>query len=65
MFVYFVRAHVCLSVSVDAAFYFKFGFGRDVDLSLYLDFRGGGFESAETLRIFTNLKHKNVIVKKQ
>ena len=40
MFVYFVRAHVCLSVSVDVAFYFKLGFGRDVGLSLYLDFWG-------------------------
>ena len=38
MFVYFVGAHVCLCVSVDVAFYFKFGFGRDVGLSLYLDF---------------------------
>ena len=46
MFVYFVRAHVCLSVSVDVAFYFKLGFGRDVGLSLYLDFGGHGFESA-------------------
>ena len=26
MFVYFVRPHVCLSVSVDVAFYFKLGF---------------------------------------
>ena len=25
MFVYFVRPHVCLSVSVDVAFYFKLG----------------------------------------
>ena len=41
MFVYFVRAHVCLSVSV--AFDFKLGFGRDVGLSLYLDFGGCGF----------------------
>ena len=40
MFVYFVRAHVCLSVSVDVAFYFKLGFGRYVGLSLYLDFGG-------------------------
>ena len=46
MFVYFVRAHVCLSVSVDVAFYFKLGFGRDVGLSLYLDFGGREFESA-------------------
>ena len=45
MFVYFVRAHVCLSVSVDVAFYFKLGFERDVGLSLYLDFGGRGFES--------------------
>ena len=45
MFVYFVKAHVCLSVSVDVAFYFNFGFGRDVGLSLYLDFGGCGFES--------------------
>ena len=45
MFVYFVRAHVCLSVSVDVAFYFKLGFGRDVGLSLYLEFGGRGFES--------------------
>ena len=43
MFLYFVRAHVCLSVSV--AFYFKLGFARDVGLSLYLDFGGRGFES--------------------
>ena len=45
MFVYFVRAHVCLSVSVDVAFYFKLGFGRDEGLSLYLDFGARGFES--------------------
>ena len=43
MFVYFVRAHVCLFVSVDVAFHFKLGFGRDV--GLYLDFGGFGFES--------------------
>ena len=46
MFVYFVRAHVCLSVSVDMAFHFKLGFGRDVGLSLYFDFGKLGFESA-------------------
>ena len=46
MFVCFVRAHVCLSVSVDVAFYSKLGFRRDVGLSLYLDFGGRGFESA-------------------
>ena len=40
IFVYFVWAHVCLSVSVDVAFYFKLGFGRDVGLRLYLDFWG-------------------------
>ena len=45
MFVYFVRAHVCLSVSVDVAFHFKLGFGRDLGLSLYFDFWGLGFES--------------------
>ena len=45
MFVYFVRAHVCC-LSVDVPFYFKLGFGRDVGLSLYLDFGGRGFESA-------------------
>ena len=45
LFVYFVRAHICLSVSVDVAFDFKWGFGRDVGLSLYLDFGGRGFES--------------------
>ena len=28
------------------AFYFKFGFGKDVGLSLYLDFGGRGCESA-------------------
>ena len=53
-FVYFVSAHVCLSVSVDVAFYFKLGFGRDmglyldfgdVDWGLHLDFGGRGFES--------------------
>ena len=44
-FVYCVRAHVCLSVSVDVAFHFKLGFGSDVGLSVYLDFRGLGFES--------------------
>ena len=48
MSVYFVRAHVCLSVSVDVAFYFKLGFGRDVGLSLYLDFGGRGFESVSS-----------------
>ena len=48
MFVYFVRAHVCLSVSVDVAFHFKLCFGRDVGLSLYLDFGGLGFESASS-----------------
>ena len=46
MFEYFVRAHVCLSVSVDVTFYFKLGFGRDVGLSLYLDFGGCGLGSA-------------------
>ena len=45
MFVYFVRAHVCLSVSVDVAFHFKLGHGSNVGLSLYLDFSGRGFES--------------------
>ena len=35
MFEYLVRPHVCLSVSVDVAFYFKLGFGRE----------GLGFES--------------------
>ena len=35
MFEYFVRRHICLSVSVDVAFYFKLGFGRE----------GRGFES--------------------
>ena len=45
MFVSFVRTHVCLSVSVDVAFHFKLGFGRDVGLSLYLDFGRLGFES--------------------
>ena len=40
MFEYCVRVHVCLSVSVDVAFHFKLGFGRDVGLSLYLDFGG-------------------------
>ena len=35
MFEYFVRPHICLSVSVDVAFYFKLGFGRE----------GRGFES--------------------
>ena len=35
MFEYFVRSHICLSVSVDVAFYFKLGFGRE----------GCGFES--------------------
>ena len=35
MFEYFVRPHICLSVSVDVAFYFKLGFGRE----------GPGFES--------------------
>ena len=35
MFEYFVRRHVCLSVSVDVAFYFKLVFGRE----------GRGFES--------------------
>ena len=29
MFEYFVRPHVCLAVSVDVAFYFKLGFGRE------------------------------------
>ena len=43
MFVYFVKAHVCLSVSVHVAFHFKLGFGRDVGLSLYHDFGGLGF----------------------
>ena len=46
MFVHFLGAHVCLSVSVDVAFHFKLGFGRDVGLSLYLDFGGLGFECA-------------------
>ena len=32
-------------MGVDVAFYFKLGFGRDVGLSLYLDFWGRGFES--------------------
>ena len=45
MFVYFVRVHVCLSVSVDVTFYFMLGFGRDVGLSRYLDFGGRWFES--------------------
>ena len=45
MFVYFVRAHVCLSVTVDVAFYFRLDFGSDVGSSLYLDFGGRGFES--------------------
>ena len=36
MFEYFVRPHICLSVSVDVALYFKLGFGRE----------GRGFESA-------------------
>ena len=45
MIEYFVTARVCLSVSVDVAFYFKLGFVRDVGLSLYLDFGGRGFES--------------------
>ena len=36
MFEYLVRPHVCLSVSVHVAFYFKLGFGRDVGLSLDL-----------------------------
>ena len=41
MFEYFVRPLVCLSVSVDVAFYFKLGFGgRDVGLSLDLSFLG-------------------------
>ena len=44
MFVYFVRAHVCLSVSVDVAFYFQLGLGRDMGSSLYLDLGGHGFE---------------------
>ena len=45
MFVYFVRAHVCLSVSVDVAFYFGLGFGSDGvciltlgDVGLSMDF---------------------------
>ena len=33
-------------ISLDVAFYFKLGFGRNVGLSLYLDFGGRGFESA-------------------
>ena len=45
MFVYFFRTHVCLSVSVDVTFHFKLGFGRDLGLSVYLDFWGLGFES--------------------
>ena len=45
MFVYFVRTHVCLSVSVDVTFHFKLGFGRDLGLCLYLDFEGLVFES--------------------
>ena len=57
MFEYFVRSHVCLSVSVDVAFYIKLGFGRegrgfesgscflgDVGLSLDLAFGGREFE---------------------
>ena len=35
MFEYLVRPHVCLSVSVHVAFYFKLGLGRE----------GRGFES--------------------
>ena len=35
IFVNFVRPHVCWCVSVDVAFYLKWGFGR----------QGGGFES--------------------
>ena len=35
MFEYFVRSHVCWSVSADVAFYLKLGFGRE----------GRGFES--------------------
>ena len=35
IFEYFVRPHICSSVSVDVAFYFKLGFGRE----------GRGFES--------------------
>ena len=35
MFEYFVRPHICLSVSVHVTFYFKLGFGRE----------GRGFES--------------------
>ena len=43
MFVYFVWAHACLSVNV--AVHFKLVFGRDVGLSLCLEFEGHGFES--------------------
>ena len=46
MFVSFVSAHVCLSVSVDVAVHFKLVFGRDMGLSLYPEFGGHGFESA-------------------
>ena len=35
MFEYFVRSHVCWSVSVDVAFHLKLGFGR----------QGRGFQS--------------------
>ena len=40
MFEYFVRPHVCLSVSVHVAFYFKLGFGRE----------GRGFDSGSFFR---------------
>ena len=41
MFEYFVRPHVCLSVSVEVAFYFKLVLGgREVGLSLNLGFLG-------------------------
>ena len=39
MFKYLVKPHVCLSVSVHVAFYFKLGFGRE----------GRGFESGSWL----------------
>ena len=39
MFEYFVRLHVCLSVSVHVAFYFKLGFGRE----------GHGFECGSSV----------------
>ena len=42
MFEYFVRPHICLSVSVHVAFYFKLGFGRE----------GRGFESGSCFFLF-------------